>query len=71
MGRMCSWPSVVVEDGSGLLSADARERYRMGGPSTVQAALSALLRDDVIAREGDRYRVVDSLLREWVARQTF
>jgi len=63
--------AVVVEDGSGLLSADARERYRMGGPSTVQAALSALLRDDVIAREGDRYRVVDSLLREWVARQTF
>ena len=63
--------AVVVEDGSGLLSADVRERYRMGGPSTVQAALSALLRDDVIAREGDRYRVVDSLLREWVARQTF
>jgi len=28
-------------------------------------------REDVIAREGDRYRVVDSLLREWVARQTF
>jgi len=63
--------AVVVEDGSGLLSADVRERYRMGGPSTVQAALSALLREDVIAREGDRYRVVDSLLREWVARQTF
>jgi len=63
--------AVVVEDGSGLLSADVRERYRMGGPSTVQAALAALLRDDVIAREGDRYRVVDSLLREWVARQTF
>ena len=63
--------AVVVEDGSGLLSADVRERHRMGGPSTVQAALSALLRDDVIARESDRYRVVDSLLREWVARQTF
>jgi len=25
----------------------------------------------LIAREGDRYAVVDSLLREWVARQTF
>jgi len=63
--------AVVVEEGSGLLSADVRERHRLGGPSTVQAALSALLRDDVIAREDDRYRVVDSLLREWVARQTF
>jgi len=63
--------AVVVEDGSGLLSADVRERYRLGGPSTVQAALAALVRDDVIAREADRYRVVDSLLREWVARQTF
>ena len=53
------------------MSADARTRHRLGGPSTVQAALGALLRDDVIARESDRYVVVDSLLREWVARQTF
>ena len=29
------------------------------------------MRDDVVARDGDRYVVVDSLLREWVARQTF
>jgi len=63
--------AVVVEDGRELLSTDARERHRLGGPSTVQAALAALVRDDVIAREGDRYRVVDSLQREWVARQTF
>jgi hypothetical protein len=63
--------AVVVEDGRELLSADVRARHRLGGASTVQAALGALLRDDVIAREGDRYRVVDSLLREWVARQTY
>ena len=48
-----------------------RTRHRLGGPSTVQAALAALVRDDVISREGARYVVVDSLLREWVARQTF
>jgi hypothetical protein len=30
-----------------------------------------LVRDDVLAREGNRYLVVDSLLREWVARRTF
>ena len=63
--------AVVLEEGHAVLSADVRERYRLGGPSTVQAALAALAREDVIAREGDRYVVVDSLLREWVARQTF
>jgi hypothetical protein len=63
--------AVVLEDGRELLSADVRTRHRLGGPSTVQAALGALVRDDAIAREGDRYVVVDSLLREWVARQTF
>jgi len=63
--------AVVLEGGRGLLSADARIRHRLGGASTVQRALAALVRDDVITRDGDRYAVVDSLLREWVARQTF
>ena len=63
--------AVVLQDGRELLSADTRTRHRLGGPSTVQAALGALMRDDVIAREGDRYLVVDSLLREWIARRTF
>ena len=39
-------------------------------PSTVQASLTALVREDVLAREGARYVVVDSLFREWVARHT-
>ena len=63
--------AVVLEDGRELLGADVRTRHRLGGPSTVQAALAALVRDDVLAREGGRYIVVDSLLREWVARRTF
>ncbi len=63
--------AVVLEEGSSLLSADARTRHRLGGPSTVQAALAALVRDDLVSRDGSRYVVVDSLLREWVARQTF
>jgi uncharacterized protein len=62
--------AVVLEQG-GLLSADVRTRHRLGGTSTVQAALAALVREDLVAREADRYTVVDSLLREWVARQTF
>lgn len=63
--------AVVVEEGRELLSADVRTRHRLGAPSSVQTALAALARDDVIAREVNRYVVVDSLLREWVARQTF
>ncbi len=63
--------AVVLQDGRELLAADVRQRHRLGGASTVQAALGALLRDDVIAREEDRYVVVDSLLKEWVARMTF
>ena len=62
--------AIVLEEGREILSAEVRTRHRLGGPSTVQAALGALMRDDVIAREGDRYVVVDSLLREWVARRT-
>jgi len=62
--------AAVLEDGRELLSADVRARYRLGGPSTVQASLTALMREDILAREGARYVVVDSLLREWVARHT-
>jgi hypothetical protein len=63
--------AAVLEDGRELLSADIRARYRLSGASSVQASLAALVRQDVLAREGDRYTVVDSLLREWVARRTF
>jgi uncharacterized protein len=71
LGQRAALRAVVLEDGRELLSADARTRHRLGGPSTVQAALGSLMRDDVIARDRDRYVVVDSLMREWVARQTF
>jgi hypothetical protein len=63
--------AVVIQGGRAVLSADVRMRHRLGGTSTIQSALNALVRDDVISREGARYVVVDSLLREWVARHTF
>ena len=55
--------AVVLEEGTELLSAEVRTRHRLGGASTVQAALAALVRDDVIAREESGYVVIDSLLR--------
>jgi hypothetical protein len=63
--------AAVLQDGRELLSADARARHRLGGASTVQASLSALVRQDVLLKEEQRYVVVDSLLREWVARKTY
>jgi hypothetical protein len=63
--------AVVLQDGRELLSADTRARHRLTGASTVQASLAALVREDILTREGPRYVVVDSLLREWVARRTF
>ncbi|MGE5360692.1 MAG: AAA family ATPase [Bacteroidales bacterium] len=71
LAQRASLRAAVLEDGRELLSADTRTRYRLGGPSTVQASLNALVRDDVLAREGPRYVMVDSLFREWVARHTF
>ena len=63
--------AAVLEDGRELLSADVRARHRLSGTSTVQASLAALVREDILTREGTRYAVVDSLFREWVARRTF
>jgi hypothetical protein len=72
LAQRAAFRAVVLEQGSGLLGADARVRHRLGGASTVQASLAALQREDLVAREDDgRYTVVDSLMREWVARKTY
>ena len=63
--------AVVLAEGREILGADLRARYRLGGASTVQASLQALLREDLVARQDDRYVVVDSLMREWIARKTY
>lgn len=71
LGQRGTLRAAVLEDGRELLAADVRGRYRLSGASTVQASLAALVREDILARDGTRYVVVDSLLREWVARKTF
>jgi uncharacterized protein len=71
LGQRATLRAAVLEEGRELLSADVRGRYRLSGASTVQASLAALVREDILARDGTRYIVVDSLLREWVARKTF
>jgi hypothetical protein len=63
--------ALVLENGRALLSADVRVRHRLAGPSSVQSALAALVREDVVMKEGGRFTVIDSLFREWVARKTY
>lgn len=63
--------AVVLQGGRELLSADTRARHRLGGPSTIQRSLAALMKQELVLKEGAQYVVVDSLLREWVARKTF
>ena len=63
--------ALVIEDGRAILSAEVRERHRLGGPSSVQSALAALVRYEVVMKEAGRYAVTDSLFREWIARRTF
>ena len=63
--------ALVIEDGRAILSAEVRIRHRLGGPSSVQSALAALVRYEVVMKEAGRYAVTDSLFREWIARRTF
>jgi hypothetical protein len=63
--------AVVLQGGRELLAADTRSRHRLGGPSSIQTSLGALVKQDLLLKEGPRYVVVDSLLREWVALKTF
>lgn len=62
--------AVVLEQGRELMSAEVRERHRLPGASTVQTALGALVRQDIVMKHDGRYVVSDSLYREWVARRT-
>ena len=63
--------AVVLQNGRELLSAETRRRHRLGSASTIQTSLSLLMKQDLVHRENNRFVVVDSLLREWVARKTY
>ncbi len=62
--------AIVLEDGRELLSAGVRLRHRLPAASSVQSALAALVRQDIVMKDEGRYVVNDSLYREWMARRT-
>ena len=52
------------------LSGPYRAKHRLAAASTVQRALEALERDEVVARRGGMARIAEPFLAEWIARQT-
>ena len=62
--------AIVLEEGRELLSAGVRLRHRLPAASSVQAALAALVKQDIVMKDAARYFVNDSLYREWMARRT-
>jgi hypothetical protein len=62
--------AIVLEEGRELLSAGVRLRHRLPAASSVQAALAALVKQDIVMKDAGRYVVNDSLYREWMARRT-
>ena len=44
--------AIVLESGRELLSADVRSRHRLPGASSVQSALAALVREDIVMKDG-------------------
>ena len=47
--------AIVLESGREVLSADVRTRHRLPGASSVQSALAALVRQDIVMKEQGRY----------------
>jgi hypothetical protein len=62
--------ATVLEEGRELLSAGVRLRHRLPAASSVQSALAALQKQDIVMKDAGRYVVNDSLYREWMARRT-
>jgi hypothetical protein len=51
------------------LAGEFRRRHGLPGPSSVQRALEALLKDELIARdENGEYRIAEPFLGEWLRR---
>ena len=48
--------ALVLEDGREMLSADVRTKHRLAGASSVQAALTALVKQDVVMKDGPTLR---------------
>jgi hypothetical protein len=51
------------------LSGDYRRRHKLPGASTVQRALQALTRNELVGRTDGEYRIAEPFLADWLRRQ--
>jgi DNA-binding transcriptional regulator YhcF (GntR family) len=51
------------------LSSGYRRRFALAGPSTVQKALQALEREELITRDGGFAEISEPFLAEWLERE--
>ena len=60
----------LATDAGHPLSAAYRRRFALPGPSTVQKALEALEREELVTRDGGHAEISEPFLAEWIARGT-
>ena len=62
--------SALAREPGRPLASEYRRRHGLPGPSSVQRALQALLKDELIAREeSGEYRIAEPFLAEWLRRE--
>ena len=57
--------ALAAEPGRAL-TTDYRRRHDLPSPSTVQSAVTALEREELVRNEGGDVRIVEPFLSEWV-----
>jgi hypothetical protein len=60
--------ALALRGSEALFSQDVREGWRLGAASTVQKALQALVKQDILDRYQGRYFFLDPLFGRWVER---
>jgi len=59
----------LAEERGRPLSGDYRRRHKLPGASTIQRALQALTRNELVARTDNEYRIAEPFLADWLRRQ--
>jgi hypothetical protein len=59
--------AIAREPGRPLMG-EYRRRHGLPGPSSVQRALDALVKDELVARDAGEYRIAEPFLAEWLRR---
>jgi hypothetical protein len=59
----------LAEERGRPLSGDYRRRHKLPGASTIQRALQALTRNELVTRPDNEYRIAEPFLADWLRRQ--